>query len=295
MRGAFFRMHLAIFLWGFTAILGKLILLDEGMLVWYRMLISATAMGIYLFYRKQMIAVSWPMLLRLSGIGLVITLHWITFYGAIKASNVSVAIASFSSVALFTALLEPLIRKKKFNVRELLLGSGVIGGIYIIFSVQHFYANGILLSLSSAFLAALFTILNKSMSEKVSPETMCFYELSTGFILLSFLLPLWFSINESSFAVPTVNDSIYLLVLGIVCTTFAFTISLQALQKLDAFTMNLSVNLEPVYSIVLAMLFFNEHELLGLKFYIGTLLILATVLLHGWLTRLRENRQKKQV
>lgn len=275
-------MHVAILLWGFTAILGKLISMDEGLLVWYRMLLSTIATFIYLIATKKQQLLPLKELLRIAGIGTVITLHWITFYGAIKASNVSIAISCFSSIALFTALLDPLINRKLPKFTEVLLGIGVMTGIYIIFSVQQFYLKGIVLSLASAFLASLFTILNKTMGDKHDPAVLTFYELGTGFLILTFGLPIWFSFNETSFSIPGFRDFMSLLVLSVFCTTFAFTLSLHALKKLDAFTMNLSVNLEPLYSIILAIVIFNEDEMLNTGFYIGSLIILGAVVAHGY-------------
>ena len=291
MRKAFLQMHIAIVLWGFTAILGKAIQLDEGLLVWYRMLLSALAMGVFLVLKKKFEKISWKQLGHLSLIGLIITLHWITFYGAIKASNVSVAIVCFSSVSLFTAILDPLSKGMRPKITELFLSLIAMLGIYYIFSVQQLYYKGIILSLISAFLAAVFSIMNKNISNKINPGTITFYELGTGFLLLTLLLPLWFYINNSSFQLPSSMDFIYLLILGVICTTFAFTISLYALQKIDTFTMNLSLNLEPIYSIILAIIIFKEHELLGIQFYIGSLIIFSSIVLHGVLL-MKERRRR---
>ena len=276
-------MHLAILLWGFTAIFGKLIQLDEGLLVWYRMLISSLSMLVYLLYTGRLKFNSYRELAGVAGIGGVIALHWVTFYGAIKASNVSVAISCFSSVALFTTLLDSLFHGRLPRKKEIIPALFVMAGIYIIFRVQELYIKGIALSLVSALLAALFTILNKRISNKYEPALLTFLELGTGFLILSAFLPLWFSVNGSTFALPTFSDWMYLLLLSIFCTTVAFTLSLFALKRLDAFTMNLSVNLEPLYSILLAILIFNEHHLLSGWFYAGSLLIFCTVILHGFL------------
>lgn len=282
MRKAYLQMHIAIVLWGFTAILGKVISLDEGLLVWYRMMLSSIATFIFLLSTKKFESLTFKEIKHISGIGAVITLHWITFYGAIKASNVSIAISCFSSVALFTALLDPLIHKKLPRKSEVLLGIGVMLGIYIIFSVQQFYLKGIILSLVSAFLASLFTIMNKSLSGKHDPALITFYELGTGFLLLTCCLPIWYYVNNSGFVLPDFNDWMYLIILAVFCTTVAFTLSLHALKKLDAFTMNLSVNLEPLYSIVLAIILFHEDKMLNTGFYIGSFIILLAVVLHGY-------------
>lgn len=281
MRRAYLLMHIAIVLWGLTAILGKLIALDEGLLVWYRMLFSSLATGIYLLLGDGIKGIGKKGLLHLGGIGFLITLHWITFYGAIKASNVSIAISCFSSVAVFTAILEPLFAGRLPKARELLLGVAVTIGIFFIFSESKLLMKGITLSLTSALLASLFTIFNQRISSKYPAGQIAFFELGTGFFLLSILLPAWFIINESTFTWPNSRDLLYLLVLSIFCTTVAFTISLIALQKIDAFTMNLNVNLEPLYSILLAMVLFQEHKELGPGFYLGSTLILGAVTAHG--------------
>lgn len=294
MRKAYLQMHIAIVLWGFTAILGKLISLDEGLLVWYRMFFSTVAMAVFLAFQKKQWKLPQGQLLPITLIGLVITLHWITFYGAIKASNVSIAISCFSSVALFTAVMDPLLKGQRPKVSELLLGLAVIAGIYIIFTGQKFYFKGIALSVISAFLASLFTILNKRISNKIDPAVITFYELGTGFMLLTALLPLWMSYNASTFSLPNVRDLQYILILSIFCTTVAFTLSLHALQKIDAFTMNLSVNLEPLYSIILAFLIFKEHELLTSQFYAGSALILAAVVTHGLVTMYRLKKRNRE-
>jgi drug/metabolite transporter (DMT)-like permease len=283
MKKAYLQMHLAILLWGFTAIFGKLIQLDEGLLVWYRMLISSLSMLVYLLFTGKLKFNSYKELAGVAGIGAIITLHWITFYGAIKASNVSVAISCFSSVALFTALLDPLLGKKLPRKNEIVTALFVIAGIYLIFRVQELYLKGIVLSLISALLAALFTILNKRISLKYEPALLTFLELGTGFLILTMLLPAWFMVNDSAFALPSQSDFIYLLLLSILCTTFAFTLSLFALKKLDSFTMSLSVNLEPLYSIILAIIIFQENESLNGWFYAGSLLIFSTVMIHGFI------------
>lgn len=286
-------MHIAIVLWGLTAILGKLISLDEGLLVWYRMLFSAVATGIYLLTGEGLKGIGKKDLLHLGGIGFLITLHWITFYGAIKASNVSIAISCFSSVAVFTAILEPLFSGKRPKTQELLLGVAVTTGIFFIFSESELRVKGIVLSLVSALLASLFTILNQRISGKYPAGQISFLELGTGFLLLSLLLPAWFTINGSGFAWPGMHDLLYLLILSVLCTTVAFTISLVALQKIDAFTMNLNVNLEPLYSILLAILLFQEHKELGAGFYTGSALILGAVTAHG-IIKLRKKKSNER-
>lgn len=282
MRKAYFQMHLAILLWGFTGIFGKAIQMHEGMIVWYRMLISALGMLFIIFLYKKSIRISINNFWKICLVGIIVCLHWITFYGAIKLSNVSITLSCFSSVTLFTAIIEPLSRKKKPHISEMLLGVAVIIGLYIIFAFQKLYLTGILVSLLSAFLAAIFTTINKNLVAKHEAETVTFYELSAGFVFLSFILTLYLNLTKQNFMIPSGLDSVYLLLLGLVCTSFAFTISLKALKKVNAFTMNLSVNLEPLYSIILAIILFKESKYLNAGFFVGTFIILSAVVIHSW-------------
>lgn len=273
-------MHTAILLWGFTGIFGKLIQLNEGMIVWYRLLISAASLALYMLWKRQSFLVSRKTLTVIFLTGIVVALHWITFYGAIKASNVSVTLACFSSIALFTAILEPVMLKLPHHPSEILLGTGVIAGIYLIFSFQTGYAAGILLSLVSAFLGSVFTIMNRSLMQHYSAGLVTFYELTAGFLFLTVLLPFYFHFTGNHFMIPDLMDTLWLFLLSVLCTTVAFTISLEALKKINAFTMNLSVNLEPIYSIILAIIIFDEGKELNTGFYAGALLIVGTIVLH---------------
>jgi drug/metabolite transporter (DMT)-like permease len=277
MRKAYFQLHLAVLLWGFTGIFGKLISLNELWLVWYRMILSALALGLYLRLQR---ALHWPdrkTFYKASAIGVVICLHWITFYGSIKASNVSVAMSCFSSLALFTALLDPLINRKKLHLPEIILGLAVIGGISIIAAAQQFYIKGIVLAIISAMLAALFSIFNKQLYDKDDPATVTVIELGSGFLFLTCCIPFF---GESGIPMPSSKDWLWLLLLSIFCTSLAFTLGNIALQKLDAFTCNLTVNLEPVYTIILAIIIFQEGKILNSGFYAGTAILLASVVFH---------------
>jgi len=277
MRKAYFQLHLAVLLLGFTAILGKLITLNELWLVWYRMIISSVTLYLYLRFTGSLQKVNKKVLLKAAGIGAIICLHWITFYGSIKASNVSVAISCFSSLALFTSLIDPFINKKKIHLPEIILSLAVIGGIAIIFTAQQFFMKGILMALASAFLAALFSVLNKQLYFENDPGTISVIELFSGFLFLSVLLPF---LNTSPLPFPDQSDWLWLVILSTVCTSFAFTLGNFALQKLDAFTCNLTVNLEPVYSIILAIIIFKENTMLNQGFYAGSTIILLSVVFH---------------
>lgn len=279
MKRAYFLMHLAILLWGFTGIFGKAIEMSEGMLVWYRMAISAIGLAPFVI-RKGFKLPSSSELLYIACVGALVALHWVLFYASIKASNVSIALSCFSTVSLFTALLEPLLRKQMPKMPEILLSIVVICGLYLIFMVSQTFWLGMLLAVASALVGSLFTIFNKRLTNRHSPIDITFYELIAGFAVLSILLPFYFNTTETSFQIPSSTDWVWLLLLGLVCTSFAFTISLKALKVLDPFTMNLSVNLEPLYSIVLAWFFFGETELFSPGFIMGTLIILTSLVVH---------------
>lgn len=223
----------------------------------------------------------------------MVTIHWILFYAAIKVSNVSITLSCLATSALWTALLEPVIHKeKKLNKTELFFGLFVILGIYLIFHFQQLYTWGIIIALGSAVMGAVFTIFNKNLLNNYSAETVVIYELVSGFLFMSLLMPFYLKIFPETNLIPTSMDWVYLLILSVVCTALAFTISLHALKEVSAFTMNLSVNLEPVYSIILAILIFNENEMLHTGFYAGTAIILLSVFAHSFLSY-RKSRSKR--
>jgi len=279
MKRAYLLMHIAILLWGFTGIFGKAIEMSEGMLVWYRMAISAIGLAPFAL-RKGFKLPSTNELLYIACVGGLVALHWVLFYASIKASNVSIALSCFATVSLFTALLEPLMRKQLPKPPEVLLSIVVIGGLYLIFMVSQAFWFGILLAVASALVGSLFTIYNKRLTSRHDAIDITFYELIAGFVVLTILLPFYFNATGTTFQIPDSMDWVWLLLLGLVCTSFAFTISLKALKVLDPFTMNLSVNLEPLYSIILAWFFFDEAEIFSPGFIVGTLIILASLVVH---------------
>lgn len=281
MRKAYLQMHISILLWGFTGIFGKAIEMNAIMIVWYRMIISAVALIPFMVKHKQFILPDKKRFASIIITGFVVCLHWLTFYASIKASNVSIALSCFASVSLFSALLEPLFYRKKINKQNIILALFVLVGIYIIFAFQQLYAMGIVLALISALLGALFTILNKIFVSNDEPAPVTFIELLSGFVFLSILLPLILPAFNVSFQIPSKIDWVWLLLLSVVCTSVAFTLSLEALKKVSAFTMNLSVNLEPLYSIVLAIILFKENELLNNGFYIGAVIVISSVFIHS--------------
>ena len=283
-------MHLSIILWGATGVLGRGIALSEGMLVWYRLIITTASLGIYILFTKKSFKVSKQNFWKLFGIGALLMVHWLFFYGAIKYSNVSITLSLFASTTLFTALIEPVITKKKFNKAELLYSLMAMCGIALIFySDENSYSIGIVLALLAAFIGAFFNILNKDVVKEVSSDVVSFYEIGAGLLVLTLLLPLYIHVLQPAKLFPTNTDWVLLFVLAIICTHITLILSLNALKHLSAFTLNLSINLEPVYGIALAFLIFHENKNLNAGFFAGTFIIMLSVLLHSYF----EERGKK--
>ena len=283
MKKAFIQLHIAVFLAGFTGILGRLISLNEGMIVWYRLLITTLTMWILFGFAKKIHRIPLTVIFKIATTGIIAAMHWITFYGSIKYSNVSVALVCFSATGFFTSIFEPLVFRKKFEVAELFLGIMTLAGIYIIFHFDSRYKTGIIVGLISALLGALFPVLNRQFLQRINVETMLAWQQTGGLIWISCLLPFylqWFPVEHF---LPGLKDTIWLLVLSWLCSVVAFRFSSYALKRLSAFTVNLSFTLEPVYGIVLAFIVFNENKLLSKWFYIGFAIIAAAIILHAML------------
>lgn len=294
MKKAFIQLHIAVFLAGFTGILGKLITLNAGLLVWYRLLITSLSMWILFYFTKKLQRISWQDMLKLTGIGFLSAMHWVTFYGSIKDANVSVALVCFSSVGFFTALIEPFISRKKMNWVELLLGVLVIAGIYIIFQFDPRYKRGILLGVSSAVLLAFVMIFFKGFVQRIKPETVLTYQLSGALVTLTLFMPFYLNQFPTQYIIPDLEDWLWLLGLSWFCSVLAFQLTGHAIKRLTAFTVNLSFNLEPVYGIILAFAVFGESRELSWSFFIGFALIAASLIIHTLLLLKEERKIKTQ-
>ncbi len=286
-------MHIAIFLWGFTGILGRLIELQEGLLVWYRMLITIIALFVLIYFNGELKRISWKDFKGIAFIGGIMAVHWVTFYGSIKYSNISIALSCFSSTALFTAFIEPFMNKRRISKAEIFFGVVTIIGIYLIFHFQKLYTTGIIMALFSSFLCSIFTVKNKDFLGTHSPGNLMFYQLFSGFVVLSLLLPLYLYALPVEKFIPDASDWFYLMVFSLVCTVYALRLSYKALKVVTPFTMNLSVNLEPVYGIVLAFIVFEEQKVLNTGFYAGATLIIISVVAHS-LYRFRTVRKERK-
>ncbi|HET6244432.1 MAG: DMT family transporter [Bacteroidetes bacterium] len=275
-------LHLIVFIYGFTAILGALISIPSDELVWYRMLIALIGILVFILMKRAIQPLSFKEISMFLLTGIIIALHWIFFFEAIKVSTVSVTLVTLSSATLFTALLEPLFFKRKVIFYEAIFGIIILFGLYMIFNFETQYRLGIMYTLFSALMASLFTVINGKFATKYNPGTVSFYEMAGGFLGISVFFLFTSNFNLNMFSLSG-NDLIYLLILGLVCTAFAFVVSISIMKELTPFTVTMTINLEPVYGIILAYLIFRESEKMTTEFYLGALIILATIFTNGWL------------
>lgn len=295
MRKSFFQLHIAVFLAGFTGVLGRLITLNEGLIVWYRLLITAATLWVFYLLTHKMQKIALKDILQLTGIGFLSALHWVFFYGSIKYGNVSIALVCFSAISFFSSFLEPLINRVKINRLELLFGLMNIAGIWLIFHFDTRYKLGIVLGLIASFLGALFPILLKVKMKTINTQTVLNWQLTGGFISLSLVMPFYLKAFPVTSLLPSRSDFLWLLVLSWLCSVIAFQFSMYALKKLSAFTVNLSYSLEPVYGILMAFLIYKENEALNIGFYFGFAIILLTLVLHTVLLRKNHRANEKSL
>ena len=295
---SYLHFHLIVFIWGFTAVLGALITLDAVPLVWYRMLLASFFILLWIKWKKKKLRLAPKRVITMIIAGVVIALHWLTFFGAIKVSNVSITLALMSTGAFFTSILEPIFYKRKVIWYEILFGLIVILGLYIIFKVETEYVFGILLALISAFLSAVFSLINGKLAKQEDASVISFYELITGAAAISlYLLIISFSgdggFNTQFFNISA-EDWMWLLILASVCTAYAFIASVAVMRHLSPYTIMLTINLEPVYGILLAFWVFGSDEAMAPGFYYGAAIILTTVIMNGFLkTRRKIKKQPK--
>ena len=285
-KKAYFELHIAVFLWGFTAILGDLIQLSALTLVWWRVLITSISLLFLIKGGKSIFTLSRKTIIQFSIAGALTGLHWITFFGAIKLSNVSIALVCMATCAFFTAIIEPVILKTRIKWWEIFLGLLVIPGMaLIVTNVDVSMHTGIYVGLLSAFLASVFSILNKKWIMNAEPFSITFIEMTSAWVVISLILPFFFQAEPDAVLIPSLNDFILLLILAVVCTTFTWVLALRTLKHLSAFASTLTVNLEPVYGIFLAIFILNEHKELSPGFYWGVLMILAVVFSYPFLNK----------
>lgn len=278
---SYFHLHLIVFVWGFTGVLGELISVGSMAKVWYRMSIALVLVGLYVWYKKISVKISRKLLLMFLGSGFIIALHWVAFFEAIEVSNVSVTLASLSTGAFFASLLEPIFYKRKIIGYEVLFGLFVILGLYIIYEVNGNFLYGITLALIAAFLSATFSIINGKFAGKYSSSYISLYQIIGGVFLISMYLFFTGEMNTDFFVLNS-TDWIYLLILGSICTAYTFVASIDVMKHLSPYTVMLTINLEPVYGIILAIIVFPETEKMSSGFYIGAAIIILTILANGY-------------
>jgi len=277
-KKGFIQLHLSVLLAGFTGLFGKLITLNEVDIVWYRMLFTTSILLVFTGLPK----VGWKKFLELSGCGALLGLHWMLFYGSIKASNVSIGVVCFSLIGFFTAIFEPLILKRRFSWMELLLSLITLAGVLCIFSFDSRYRYGIMIGVVSSAVCALYVIFNKRASVGVRSRDVLMSQMSGGLVAVSAIIPVYLRFFPSSQAVvvlPEGGNLWFMLCHALFCTVGMYLLQIQALKRLSAFTVNLTYNLEPCYTIILAFLIFGEGREVNFSFYLGIAMIVASVLL----------------
>ena len=277
-RRGFIQLHLSVLLAGFTGLFGRLITLNEVDILWYRMLFTSLILLVFTGLPR----VGWHKFLQLCGCGALLGVHWMLFYGSIKASNVSIGVICFSLIGFFTALFEPLIYKRKISWVELLFSLITVAGVLCIFSLDARYRYGIMIGIASSAVCALYAICNKKASVGVRSRTVLMYQMSGGLIMVSAIIPFYLMVFPSLqpvVVIPQDSNVWFMLCHALFCTVGMYLLQIQALKRLSAFTVNLTYNLEPCYTIILAFLIFGEGREINFSFYIGITLILLSVLL----------------
>lgn len=288
----YLHLHLLVFIAGFTAILGELITIGALALVWYRMAIAGILMFLYIKIIKLNIKITKRTLLQFFAAGIIIALHWITFFEAINQANVSIALAMFSSGAFFASFIEPIFFKRRILGYEILFGLIVIFGVFLITSSEMGYINGIVLGLLSALFSTLFAVINGRFIERYSATVISFYEFISGVLFLTvFILLSGIEFNVEFFTLSQM-DWIYIFILASVCTAYAFIGAVEVMRYISPYTVILSYNLEPVYGIAMALILFPETEKMSSQFYIGATLVIATVLMDAVLKNFKKRKTK---
>lgn len=285
MKKSYYLLHLAVVLAGFTGVFGKLISLNEGLLVWYRLFFSS----IILFLIVKLFKIQDRLLSKekfnIAKIGMFIAIHWVFFYASIKYSNISIGVVCYCLVSFFTAIFKPLIDKARFKLSELLLSALTLLGISLIFHFDTSYQLGIALGVASSAFAALYTIYSERLvKNNYDSKIINYYQMVGGTVGLGILLPVYLYFFPVETLIPNLKDTLYLILLALFCTVGLYVMFAEVLKKIPAFTVNLTFNLEPVYAIILAFLFFNESKEVNASFYIGLLFVMTSVILQTFIS-----------
>jgi drug/metabolite transporter (DMT)-like permease len=276
----YFKLHFIVFLWGFSAILGKLVTIPAVEMIFFRAIFSALGMGMVIWFARDSFQIGRNDLVKLILIGFVVALHWVAFFGAARVSNVSVSLVGFATNSLWAALLEPWFNKTKLKKYELMLGLVVLVGLYIIFSFDFQYKLGLAIGVFAGFTSALFSVFNSRMVKRIPPRSITFYNmigvgLGTGLFLPIYQVTL--ATDGQLHLLPPVMDLVYIAVLSGVCSVYAYTVAVELMKRVSVFMIQLTLNLEPVYGIIMAVIIFGQQEKMNVNFYIGTAIIMAAV------------------
>jgi drug/metabolite transporter (DMT)-like permease len=286
-------LHFIVLIWGVTSILGLLISLPSLELVFYRTLLAAIGVAVLMGIRKESLRVAPMDLLKIIGVGVLISLHWIFFFWSAKVSTASVCLAGMATTSLWTSFLDPLINKKRIKPFEVALGLLVISGLLVIFQFENGYWLGLFMALAAAFLSALFSILNGRLTFRYSPYQITFYEMAAASLVALLFLPLYSYIDGTAIQWTWKGlDWFWILILAGICTVYAFSVSVELMKRLSVFSINLTINLEPVYGILLAVLIFGEKEKMTQQFYLGTGIIFISVLIYPALNYWQKKRKE---
>ncbi len=286
-------LHFIVLIWGFTAILGVLIDLPSVEMVFFRTMIASAGLLILIFARKKSLKFSLKKDYWITfGTGGLIAAHWILFFLSARISNVSICLAGMATASLWTSFFEPFANKTKIKGYEVVLSVIAFFGIVVIFNVEFDHIIGLAVAIVSAMLSGMFTVINGKVTKRADPFVITFYEMLSATVFIAFFFPIYLQLDgiDSLNLAPTMNDWFYLLILGLVCTVFAYSYSVKLMQRLSAFSINLTVNLEPVYGIAMALILFPEREKMTSGFYLGTALILISVLIYPVLNRIYKRR-----
>lgn len=287
----YLQLHFLVFLWGFTAVLGKLVSIPSVEMVFYRTLLAAAGMGALMLWMKTSFAPDRTQLIKILLTGFIVAIHWLTFFGAGRVSNPSTSLVGFATCSFWAALIEPIVKRKKIQPIEIGLGIVVLIGLYIIFSFNFEYPLGLFLGIVSGLTAALFSVINSRLVIKNNAYTITFYEMIGASIFVILFFPfytmLWADGGELNLN-ATLSDWMYIALMAWVCSVYAFSVSINLTKKLSVFFMQLALNLEPVYGIILALLVFGQQEVMGPNFYWGTAIILSAVVIYPLLKKRME-------
>jgi len=289
------KLHLLVIIWGFTAILGRLISIPSVEIVFYRTLIASLSLVVILVYTKVYFYIKIADLLKVLGVGALIGAHWVLFFASARVSTISICLVGMATTSLWTSVLEPVLNKRPVQAHEVLLGMLVIVGLYVIFQFETGHALGLLMAIASAFLAALFSVFNGMLTKRYNHHLLTFYEMTGAWLSVVLFFPLYkiyFTDGYLNLA-PNAMDWVYLLVLAVVCSVYAYSQWVELMKRMSAYAINLVVNLEPIYGIVLALIIFGESERMNSGFYMGTMIIILAVISYPILNRRLKNRNKK--